>query len=133
MESLVHKLTNIKKSLSDRVTWELQRESPGYGTYNLQNELVGLWCCYQGEEKRDYVMAYDCVARSAINLLGDKLIQSMQYTNIKLSSHQDDDDPFCPKYSDIIAVHAFEKLCTHQQLMSVLDEAISYAKIYIFS
>ena len=130
MKSLAEHLIEIKKHLSSKERWEECWENnkiTGYSSGSLSNTLGGLW---SPEGRNHYRPAYDCVARAIIFLFGP-----IKESRRAIISQGIDPEylSYCPKIEDIRTLRAFEERKCHEDLMKVLDLAIRYAKLYVFS
>ena len=131
MNILATKILGIKKDLSDKERWDKYHDHSDC-SYNLMNEIAALWCCASGDEKRYYPPAYKCIARAALDYCEKEIKAHKLYVKGHMSNH-DLDDPYPANVEDIRIVWAFEKICTHEQLMEVLDRAMRYANLSVFS
>lgn len=123
-------LSRVKKELSNKEVWEKYWESnklSGYSSGSLMNSLGGL---YTSQHRMSYPAGYVCVARAIRELYQfeiDRLpIKAVSFQLVA-------DWEFQPSREDILTVRSFQEIKNHEYLMNVLDLAIRYAKIWIFS
>lgn len=124
--TLANHILKIKNHLSNKETWEKFHDISEAG-FNLGNDLAGLWCC---GHKKYYPAAYACVAKAALDFHKDAIYQSETWQKMTFAKSESE---YPPDDMDVRTVWSLEKVCTHEQLMRVLDQAIRYANLWIFS
>jgi len=124
MSKLVDALINVKTHLSNKKRWERNWEDnkvTGFSSGSLLNTLGGL---YNSKDNSLYMAAHDCVAQAIKQLFGPlKMTKTINFIVL--------DNPVPVEYFEII--EAFHEKKNHEELMQVLDVAIRYANLYVFS
>ena len=129
MNTLVDYLEKLKAHLSDKERWEECFENnkrSGYSSGSLENDIGNL---YDGQTM-NYRVGYDCLARAIIDIHGEDIRNHPTYSS---SPRFPEEMVNLPDLDDVRIVNTFGKFKCHENLMKVLDSAIRYAKVYIFS
>jgi hypothetical protein len=132
MNTLADRLIGIRDHLSDKETWEKLWEAnrvTGYSSGSLMNDLSGIFVT---GGKREYPAAFACVSRAIMDLYGDQ-IKSFPPKTMGYQGLQEMDWEYEPDREHIMNVRVFQEFKNHEWLMNVLDLAIRYAKVWIFS
>ena len=130
MKSLTEHIVDIKNHLSDKLMWEechANNKVTGYCSGDLDNDLAYIWSSYGPH----YVAAYDCVARAILDVHGPEIRETPTYALHRYVSR--DDSKFHADEDHLRIVRAFRDFDSHENLMKVLDIAIRYSKLYIFT
>jgi len=125
MKTLVEHLIAIREHLSDKERWEEcydNNKITGYCSGSLGNDLAGVW---NAGDNIHYAAAYDCVAKAINNLFGDCLEAKIYRIDLMTN-----DSVPVEQYT---VVRAFGERRCHKDLMKVLDLAVRYAKVYVFT
>lgn len=130
MKTLTDHLDKIKQHLSDKNFWERcykNNKITGYCSGSLDHDLSYIW----SSNGKHYAAAYDCVARAILDIHGSEIRNTDTYCHHRYARRVGDKFPAHEDHLRI--VRAFREYDSHENLMKVLDIAIRYSKIYIFS
>lgn len=135
MKTLVEILIQIKENLSDKVVWERAWEANKLSTTRVENSLrLELANIFRSkEDPKYYSRAYSCVSKAIIDLFEKDLQELPSKTIAWQAGVSLGNWHYAPTREDMMNVRCFEEFKNHENLMKVLDLAIRYAKIWIFS
>lgn len=130
MKTLTEHLVDIKNHLSDKDRWEEDHKNnkvTGYLSGDLDNDIAYIW----SSNGSHYVAAYDCIARAILEVHGPEIRDTAayarhRYANLKEAKFRADE-------VHLRIVRAFREYDSHENLMKVLDIAIRFSKLYIFT